>query len=342
MKNKKSIIIIASLWILAILSVVLVLAVLRIQNPAKTILQPKADASQDQNCRAEKDCGDCVLVGNYYASRSGDMEISADARQRAATAACEMAQHGVSCINKGVTTGSINKADALKFLQDTAKKFCSGNTGGGGSGTGTGTGTGQGCNSSSPSDVWSCYQKSGNCAGSWACHNKTSGCPVICSGQGQGGSVTVNVRFSDGSNYSSSGTVRMLTTSACSSCNSSCSDTVCNPNREKAYSAGSGQVTWSSSTKGATYTFGFNGQSSASCTASSGDSCTITIQGSNPNPSPNPTTTGQEDECWGNNGANGRCFDVNNDGTVNMIDFSCISYLWLKGVSSSSSPRCGK
>lgn len=119
--------------------------------------------------------------------------------------------------------------------------------------------------------------RKGNCSYCKACC-AAGNCSKTNSG---GGTVTVFVKTSSGSNYNQGGTIRMTSTSACSSCNANCADPVCNPSREKAYSAGSGSVSWSDSTKGATYQFTFSGGGSGSCTASAGGNCTITIGGGN-------------------------------------------------------------
>lgn len=116
----------------------------------------------------------------------------------------------------------------------------------------------------------------GNCSYCKACC-AAGNCSKTNSG---GGSVTVKVKNSDGSNYNQSGTVRMLSTSVCSSCNANCADPVCSPNRDKSYSAGAGSVSWPDSTKGATYSFTFVGGAGGTCTANAGGQCTITIGGS--------------------------------------------------------------
>lgn len=36
--------------------------------------------------------------------------------------------------------------------------------------------------------------------------------------------------------------------------------------------------------------------------------------------------------CWGNQGTNGKCYDCNGDGVVNILDFSCFQKHWLENV----------
>lgn len=36
--------------------------------------------------------------------------------------------------------------------------------------------------------------------------------------------------------------------------------------------------------------------------------------------------------CWGNEGANGRCYDCNGDSEINILDFSCFQKHWLENV----------
>jgi hypothetical protein len=36
--------------------------------------------------------------------------------------------------------------------------------------------------------------------------------------------------------------------------------------------------------------------------------------------------------CWGNGGGNGRCYDCNGDGYINILDFSCFAKRWLETV----------
>lgn len=54
------------------------------------------------------------------------------------------------------------------------------------------------------------------------------------------------------------------------------------------------------------------------------------------------STCGQVNACWGNNGVNGRCYDVNGDAVINILDFSCLSNLWLSNITPSSDPKCGR
>lgn len=45
------------------------------------------------------------------------------------------------------------------------------------------------------------------------------------------------------------------------------------------------------------------------------------------------STTGEIGSCWGDEGANGRCYDCNGDGAINILDFSCFAKNWLQNVS---------
>ncbi|MBI3559069.1 hypothetical protein HY085_01620 [Candidatus Gottesmanbacteria bacterium] len=36
--------------------------------------------------------------------------------------------------------------------------------------------------------------------------------------------------------------------------------------------------------------------------------------------------------CWDNKGVNGKCYDCNGDGTINILDFSCFQKHWLENV----------
>lgn len=41
---------------------------------------------------------------------------------------------------------------------------------------------------------------------------------------------------------------------------------------------------------------------------------------------------GQVDACWGNAGSDGKCYDCNGDGEINILDFSCFAKHWLNNV----------
>lgn len=425
MKNKKSIIIIASLWILAILSVVLVLAVLRIQNPAKTILQPKAEgvcpgsqrmyngkctdywcgpksgtgkadkaecmydeecASQncsgdmatcakgncvggdsttkDDRCRKEIDCGDCWWAANYYVGKSSNESLNSAGKANAASAACEMAQHGVSCANKGGFMGTANSV-SVDEMKNIVKNFCGSNgTGGGGSGSSSGSGCSIQCTTNCgdqkagvavrlkvniSSGTLTGYSTSGACsqatAGApdaqpycWAGMGQTSSCGGHFTTQGSG-KCTITARLSSGGSCSYS-----LNVGSSGSSTKTCSSSSPSDVYSCYQKTGNCSGCWQISDQGKMSCFNTCSQGKTNFSTDMKACINSCLNGSSNNNdnNNNNTTTGQEDECWGNNGTNGRCFDVNNDGTVNMIDFSCISYLWLKGVSSSSSPRCGK
>ncbi|MBI4099710.1 hypothetical protein HY440_01760 [Candidatus Microgenomates bacterium] len=44
------------------------------------------------------------------------------------------------------------------------------------------------------------------------------------------------------------------------------------------------------------------------------------------------STTGEVGSCWGNEGSNGRCYDCNGDGAINILDFSCFAKTWLQNL----------
>ncbi|MCL4398003.1 hypothetical protein M1403_03175 [Patescibacteria group bacterium] len=43
-------------------------------------------------------------------------------------------------------------------------------------------------------------------------------------------------------------------------------------------------------------------------------------------------SSSEADACWGNNGTNGRCYDCNGDGVINVLDYSCFIQVWDKNV----------
>lgn len=56
---------------------------------------------------------------------------------------------------------------------------------------------------------------------------------------------------------------------------------------------------------------GTGGVACSACTA--GQSCTSGVC----------TTTSEANSCWGNSGTDGKCYDCNGDGVINVLDFSC-------------------
>lgn len=44
------------------------------------------------------------------------------------------------------------------------------------------------------------------------------------------------------------------------------------------------------------------------------------------------SVTGEVGSCWGNEGENGRCYDCNGDGAINILDFSCFAKKWLQNI----------
>lgn len=49
-------------------------------------------------------------------------------------------------------------------------------------------------------------------------------------------------------------------------------------------------------------------------------------------PSAQTQSGGEAEACWGNQGADGRCYDCNGDSEINILDFSCFSSNWLRDV----------
>lgn len=49
---------------------------------------------------------------------------------------------------------------------------------------------------------------------------------------------------------------------------------------------------------------------------------------------------GELGSCWGNEGTNGRCIDCNGDGTINILDFSCLACNWSEKFTPDQNPSC--
>lgn len=59
----------------------------------------------------------------------------------------------------------------------------------------------------------------------------------------------------------------------------------------------------------------------------SGQTCDVTTT-----PNSCVTDTSEVNACWGNGGNNGRCYDCNGDGVVNILDFSCFAKKWRANI----------
>ncbi len=74
------------------------------------------------------------------------------------------------------------------------------------------------------------------------------------------------------------------------------------------------------------------------CTVAGGVCCSAnsdcaTDQACDSTKSPNVCgVSGEVSSCWGNEGGNGRCYDCNGDGAINILDFSCFAKKWLENI----------
>lgn len=325
--------------LLIVFLVVLFLAVTRVQNLQQVLTRPKA-VDYPAWCSKTPSCCSAMKTGGL--NKCGWPERGE----------CTQAQCQAASDYGDKVCGNTSPNCRCGFFRDQCVGAPSGGGGsGGGGGSNQTTTTTRGCNDSSPADVQSCFKASGNCSGAWACHDdpNSAGCPTACKGGGSG-EIKVYIKNADCSAYASQVTVRMSSTSTCSACNSSCNDAVCQA-REKVYDPSVGYAMWSSSNK-AKYVFVTTGTSLGSCkvdTNSSND-CTIVVGGGSCKNEPKGCTKdsdcsagqtcdngtckakGEVEACWGNGGSNGRCYDCNGDGEVNILDFSCFRNRWLENI----------
>ncbi len=483
----RRLVVLGALFALAVLLVVLLLTVLRVQNRAATITQPRADWIECKDHITSDGKGDekpfcfssklikcvgtpdhvtmyvhdpCLNVGcdpatnkcnasapvcpadkgygvcrpGRFCVEPGDIGIpgcyldycgkSQPEHTILAGGACyydDECVAGLGCSTAG--NGTCNQG----VCEEDAPPPPGGNNGGGGGGGGGGSGTTttttttpppatpgdpRGCNSSSPNDVWACYQKTGSCSGSWACHDSpgSSACPEACGGLSscskdkdcesgemcKDGKCTGNSCKSDSDCSGNKACIddtcyrRGQTHLACienactrvvgkgdhqdgcTSDSASCVTPVtthltCGVDNTCRRVEGSGTSTCLSEgsvcVQRATYLTCRNstctrviGTGTSTCVSENSACGTPTathltcgtdktckrVAGSGTSTcSSEGSPCGGVSECWGNEGVDGQCYDVNGDSVINILDFSCVSNLWLADITPTSSPKCG-
>ncbi len=410
------------LLLLVTLVGVLVVTFWRVRQSQPTISRPRADAA----CETPS-CCKTMATGGYDVCNFADRaKCSPDECQAAVGKGSRDCESGSRCkISRKPCDQCDGGNDTCVQVDVPGCKCgiafsCSGGGGGGGEPTDppitppadTKPGDPRGCNSSSPNDVWACYQKTGSCSGSWACHDSpgSSACPEACGGLSscskdkdcesgemcKDGKCTGNSCKSDSDCSGNKACIddtcyrRGQTHLACienactrvvgkgdhqdgcTSDSASCVTPVtthltCGVDNTCRRVEGSGTSTCLSEgsvcVQRATYLTCRNstctrviGTGTSTCVSENSACGTPTathltcgtdktckrVAGSGTSTcSSEGSPCGGVSECWGNEGVDGQCYDVNGDSVINILDFSCVSNLWLADITPTSSPKCG-